>query len=703
MGTKTRDLSKLGAGFVVDGTKSRIDSDNTIETFTTLSVKRDNATYNSGKDSDIFVVNPDQANPTIETRHSTQIKDKLVFTKVQADDNRKVAKDVSGTVNIRAGQHFDSDIMDAIVDAVIAKSRNDLSATNTNYNPKLRELQAEMATRLMSDMNADKGPTVGQYLRWTGNKYEPQDPDATGNFTIDFQSAAVSPQAITDSDTKIGFSKVISNANALVFVNGHLQPVDSDAFGDGQSPTGAGTTTRDSDSDKYAIIDYKILANVTTKDVDQVVSGPSDAIKFYGSLKANDEVSVISPIDETVAHFYKNFRFADSDFVVMRKSRRADLSPNGTHQTFRMIDSDIYNDSDLIVARVGGNPLIFLNGINLSQAQGDFYFWDSDSDQVNTYKTSRIIAFDSDQFLKDSDELSAVWIRNVSNQLGVNRLPSEAFQTLEHTFTVNDSDHPGFTTGLVDCSPVLQTSNDPFNVLVFLNGVLLSQSPVLEYQVNGNDILFPSKLNVNDFVAIYSFSGPTAGVSTLGQLSNVDEAVDGQQPSIGEALVYSGGQWTHQFSDQIKETPLTSAWMRVSFDSDNGPNPNKIIDRATYGFDSDQLKYSRHAEGVYYFLLDSEVVPVNDTNGFYMSMAVSSCAPQGQPIFQSIDAQGADAVAPGPGADSETGRTIDVFGGKPLIANPNNRAIRVRTWDASSNPIDPIQINVQVWFKRQSG
>ena len=75
MGTKTRDLSKLGAGFVVDGTKSRIDSDNTIETFTTLSVKRDNATYNSGKDSDIFVVNPDQANPTIETRHSTQIKD----------------------------------------------------------------------------------------------------------------------------------------------------------------------------------------------------------------------------------------------------------------------------------------------------------------------------------------------------------------------------------------------------------------------------------------------------------------------------------------------------------------------------------------------------------------------------------------------------------------------------------------------------
>ena len=71
--------------------------------------------------------------------------------------------------------------------------------------------------------------------------------------------------------------------------------------------------------------------------------------------------------------------------------------------------------------------------------------------------------------------------------------------------------------------------------------------------------------------------------------------------------------------------------------------------------------------------------------------------------FIKIDAQGADAVAPGPGADSETGLTIDVFGGKPLIANPNNRAIRVRTWDASSNPIDPIQINVQVWFKRQSG
>ena len=58
--------------------------------------------------------------------------------------------------------------MDALVNAVVAKSRSDLATTNTNYNPKLKELQAEMATRLMSDMNADKGPTVGQYLRWTG-------------------------------------------------------------------------------------------------------------------------------------------------------------------------------------------------------------------------------------------------------------------------------------------------------------------------------------------------------------------------------------------------------------------------------------------------------------------------------------------------------------------------------------------------------
>ena len=197
MGTKTRDLSKLGAGFVVDGTKSRIDSDNTIETFTTLSVKRDNANYNSGKDSDVFIVNPDQANPTIETRHSTAIKDKLVFNKVQKDADRKEAFNTAGTVEFRSGQHFDSDLMDAVVDAVIAKSRNNLDPTNSNYNPKLAELQAEMSTRLMSDMNNDKGPTVGQYLRWTGNKYEPQDPDKTGNFTIDFQSAAVSPQSIT--------------------------------------------------------------------------------------------------------------------------------------------------------------------------------------------------------------------------------------------------------------------------------------------------------------------------------------------------------------------------------------------------------------------------------------------------------------------------------------------------------------------------
>ena len=154
MGTKTRDLSKLGAGFVVDGTKSRIDSDNTIETFTTLSVKRDNASYASGADSDIFRVNPDQANPTIETRHSTKIKDKLVFEKVQKDANRNVALDTAASVNLRSGQHFDSDLIDAVVDAVIAKGRSDLDKVNSNYHPKLAQLQAEMATRLMSDMNA---------------------------------------------------------------------------------------------------------------------------------------------------------------------------------------------------------------------------------------------------------------------------------------------------------------------------------------------------------------------------------------------------------------------------------------------------------------------------------------------------------------------------------------------------------------------
>ena len=51
----------------------------------------------------------------------------------------------------------------------------------------------------------------------------------------------------------------------------------------------------------------------------------------------------------SIQFFYKNFRFADSDFVVYRKSRNIAQSANGTHQTFRMIDSDIYNDSDFIL------------------------------------------------------------------------------------------------------------------------------------------------------------------------------------------------------------------------------------------------------------------------------------------------------------------------------------------------------------------
>jgi hypothetical protein len=228
----------------------------------------------------------------------------------------------------------------------------------------------------------------------------------------------------------------------------------------------------------------------------------------------------------------------------------------------------------------------------------------------------------------------------------------------------------------------------------------------LTYQVRAStsEILFTDPLDVGDQVSVYNFSGPTTSNTSLGNLSNVDRGVDNQfEVKTGEALIYSGTEWTHQFKNTISETPVTAAWMRVTFDSDNGPNPNKIIDRATYGFDSDQLKYARHQEGVYYFLLDSEIVPVRETNGFYMSMAVSTCAPQGQPIFASIDAEGSSATAPGPAPDSETGLTIDVFGGQPLIPNPNNRAIRVRSWDQNGNPIDPIQINVQVWFKRSIG
>jgi hypothetical protein len=241
---------------------------------------------------------------------------------------------------------------------------------------------------------------------------------------------------------------------------------------------------------------------------------------------------------------------------------------------------------------------------------------------------------------------------------------------------------------------------------VFLNGHLLANVPALTYQVRASteEILFTEKLTIGDKVSIYNYSGPTTSNTSLGNLSNVNRSVDNQfEVKTGEGLVFSGTEWTHQFSPTISESPQTAAWLRVTFDSDNGPNPNKIIDRATYGFDSDQLRYSRHEEGVYYFLLDSEVVPIMQSGGGFMSMSVSVCAPQGQPIFASIDAQTRAEVAPGPAPDSETGRTIDVFGGQPLIANPNGRAVRVRCWDANSVPIDPIQCNVQIWLKRIIG
>jgi hypothetical protein len=706
--SKARDLSKLGSGFEIDGSNSRIDSDFVLQVFKKFIVKRDNSSYLSGKDSDVFTILANNSPSTTTIRGDMDMRGDMVFHSYQKDSDRLRAYNETDTYRLRSGKHFDSDFANLVVDTMIGHGRpTQYDATSDKYNEALIRLQNEMAISHMHDVNHDRAPVTGQYLRWNGDKYEPQDQDAEGNFTIDFQSATVALSAVTDSDSILGFSREISNANALVFLNGHILGIDSDAFGDGRSSGGTGTDNQDSDSDKYALIDYRILANVTNEDVDQIVSGPADALRLYGGAQHEDEITVISPIDETIAHFYKNFRFADSDFAVYRKARNnwdgsqwTDTATGNVHQTFRMIDSDIYLDSDMIAARVGGDPLIFLNGMNINQRFGDFYFYDSDSDQRVEYNAARMIAFDSDQYLLDSDELVAVWIRNVGP------IASENFETLEHTFTVDDSDHPGFATGIVNI-PFLSSANDPLHALVFLNGHLLANVPALTYQVRAStsEIIFTDPLDIGDQVSVYNFSGPTTSNTSLGNLSNVDRGVDNQfEVKTGETLVFTGTEWTHQFKNTISETPVTAAWMRVTFDSDNGPNPNRIINSATFGFDSDQLKYSRHEEGVYYFLLDSDVVPVKETQGSYMSMAVSTCAPQGQPIFSSVDAQGEGAYkAPGPGADSETGLTIDVFGGRPLVANPNNRAIRVRTWDQNGNSIDPIQINVQVWFKRSIG
>ena len=707
--SKARDLSKLGSGFEIDGGNSRIDSDFVLQVFKKFIVKRDNASYLSGADSEVFVVNANQSPSTTTVRGNMDVRGDIVLHSYQKDSDRERLFNEVDTYTIRTGKHFDSDFANMVVDTLIGHGKEGFDYTSDAYNPITARLLHEFAISHFHDVNHDKAPVAGQYFRWSGDKWEPQDPDPEGNFTVDFQSATVALSAVTDSDTILGFSKEISNANALVFLNGHILGIDSEAFGDGRSSGGTGTDNQDSDSDKYAFIDYRILANVTVEDVDQIVSGPSDALKLYGGANHEDEITIISPIDEGIAHFYKNFRFSDSDFAVYRPARNhwngtrwVDSEGESTgkiHQTFRMIDSDIYTDSEMIAARIGGDPLIFLNGMNINQRHGDFYFYDSDSDQKNIYKTARIIAFDSDQYLRDSDELVALWIRNVGPQESAN------FETLEHTFTVEDSDHPGFATGIVPV-PFLAQSNDPLHVLIFLNGHLLANVPALTYQIRASteEVLFTEKLTIGDKVSMYNFSGPTTSNTSLGNLSNVNRSVDNQfEVKTGEGLVFSGTEWTHQFSPTISESPQTAAWLRVTFDSDNGPTPNKIIDRATYGFDSDQLRYSRHEEGVYYFLLDSEVVPIMQSGGSFMSMSVSVCAPQGQPIFASIDAQTRAEVAPGPAPDSETGRTIDVFGGQPLIANPNGRAVRVRCWDANSAPIDPIQCNVQIWLKRIIG
>ena len=66
--SKIRNFAKLQDGFVVDGNKSRIDSDQVFELFHKMVIKRDNASYAGGADSEIFSIDINTAEPSIINR-----------------------------------------------------------------------------------------------------------------------------------------------------------------------------------------------------------------------------------------------------------------------------------------------------------------------------------------------------------------------------------------------------------------------------------------------------------------------------------------------------------------------------------------------------------------------------------------------------------------------------------------------------------
>ena len=117
--SKARDLSKLGSGFEIDGSNSRIDSDFVLQVFKKFIVKRDNSSFLSGKDSDVFTILANNSPSTTTIRGDMDMRGDMVFHSYQKDSDRLRAYNETDTYRLRTGKHFDSDFANLVVDTML--------------------------------------------------------------------------------------------------------------------------------------------------------------------------------------------------------------------------------------------------------------------------------------------------------------------------------------------------------------------------------------------------------------------------------------------------------------------------------------------------------------------------------------------------------------------------------------------------------
>lgn len=625
----------------------------------------------------------DTLNKTIDINNTTfKLNDTTQWYRIVDDSESRYQGSLPGEREnrlLKSGLGFDSDLTALINDSYRRFSRDTVDGLSRipgsiNYNPPLQELANEIAIEDMFNVSNQKAPLTGQSLVWTGAQWEPGEAvSSLADRTLHIESAQ-----ITDNNSStIAFQSRLGQ-HPLVFMNGHLLARDSESMDTASvtpDPLIRGTG-----------VDYTVRDDVLVSTIDQLVSGPADAVIFASPLRQFDEVTTVSPYIESQAKFHSAFYTQgvnDYDFALPTLE-----SPQGVNAAsgivldpvtdlvteFPMYPSE--NATHDLIDRSGFLP-VFLNGQLLAPIDAAIPNDGvstpiqirtgavstpiiPDSDYTLDSENGRIVVLPAGVELQDSDEISIAWVESITQ--------SPLYQWY-HWGEMIDSEHPWLDVGGSHRVPILDAVDDPESALVFINGHLLANTPVIEYSISGGNIITSTGFTVGDRIQVITTQGAKSNPSLLGNLGNVDSIVN-TPPALspGEAFVWAftdnlntTGLWTHQFSQVVTSTPVPIAWAKVTLGT-----PNVI---STSNFNPESLTVTT---GQYELILDSDNVPVNNYAPGDMCIQVTINEVTATPLFC-------------------YGRAFD------------DGKIQVRILNATGTPTDLAdgdEINISVWGNR---